>query len=345
MTVAVRVLTDGAQMAAVEPAWRMLWERTPGATPFSHPDWLIPWWRHLGRGALRLFVAERDDHLPGVLPLCAVTSEQRLMLQPLGFDVSDYAEPLIGPDRPRAAFAALLEALAAAPGWEACAFVLRDRTPLGDQLGASGLRARVAELEAAPVLDLAAGYSDCLPPGIRKSLAEASRRLRKLGEATFESATPETTGTMLDSLFALHQRRWGERGATGVLDHPAVQSFHREAATRLASAGMLRLYRMRIGGRDAAILYALAAKGTVHYYIGGFEPDYAAASPGSLVIAHAIERAVGEGARAFDFLKGREAYKYRWGATDRSRWSYEITRAEEPADDIAAEPDAGPVRA
>jgi CelD/BcsL family acetyltransferase involved in cellulose biosynthesis len=30
-----------------------------------------------------------------------------------------------------------------------------------------------------------------------------------------------------------------------------------------------------------------------------------------------IEEAVREGARAIDFLRGREDYKYRWGAKDR----------------------------
>jgi hypothetical protein len=33
--------------------------------------------------------------------------------------------------------------------------------------------------------------------------------------------------------------------------------------------------------------------------------------------AHAIEQAIAEGAREFHFLRGPEAYKYAWGATDR----------------------------
>jgi len=31
----------------------------------------------------------------------------------------------------------------------------------------------------------------------------------------------------------------------------------------------------------------------------------------------AIEAAIAEGAREFHFLRGREAYKYEWGAVDR----------------------------
>ena len=177
MTTAVRLVESGAQLAELEPAWRLLWERTPDATPFQHPAWLAPWWRHLGKGALRTFVAERDGELLGVLPLCAVAEHGQVVLRPLGFDISDYAEPLIGPDERHATFAALAGALAEAQSWDVCAFVLRAPVPFGDLPSGYGLRARRTPLEAAPVLDLRSGYPDCLPGGIRKSLAEAQRRI------------------------------------------------------------------------------------------------------------------------------------------------------------------------
>jgi hypothetical protein len=34
------------------------------------------------------------------------------------------------------------------------------------------------------------------------------------------------------------------------------------------------------------------------------------------VIDYAVRAAIDEGAAEFDFLRGREAYKYRWGARD-----------------------------
>jgi CelD/BcsL family acetyltransferase involved in cellulose biosynthesis len=36
-----------------------------------------------------------------------------------------------------------------------------------------------------------------------------------------------------------------------------------------------------------------------------------------VIVAHAIEQAVREGATTFDFLRGAEDYKYAWGAKDR----------------------------
>ena len=40
-------------------------------------------------------------------------------------------------------------------------------------------------------------------------------------------------------------------------------------------------------------------------------------SPGTLLIAYALEDAVSRGDSEFDFLRGNEPYKYRWGARDR----------------------------
>ncbi|HPU25822.1 MAG TPA: GNAT family N-acetyltransferase [Phycisphaerae bacterium] len=51
----------------------------------------------------------------------------------------------------------------------------------------------------------------------------------------------------------------------------------------------------------------------LYYYLGGFDPEYGRLSPGKLLVAHALEQAIGEGMRGFDVLRGREDYKYEWG--------------------------------
>lgn len=51
-------------------------------------------------------------------------------------------------------------------------------------------------------------------------------------------------------------------------------------------------------------------------YLTGFDPAFARRSPGAILYADAIERAHARGDRVFDFMRGAEAYKYRWGARD-----------------------------
>ena len=100
-----------------------------------------------------------------------------------------------------------------------------------------------------------------------------------------------------------------------------MQAAHRVSLPGLLRSGVLRLHALRLDGAIIAALYALADRPgggdrRVYYYLGGFDPDRAALSPGALILGHAIEMAVREGAVAFDFLRGQEAYKLRWGARD-----------------------------
>jgi CelD/BcsL family acetyltransferase involved in cellulose biosynthesis len=66
-----------------------------------------------------------------------------------------------------------------------------------------------------------------------------------------------------------------------------------------------------------AIFYGFAHNDSVYFYLSGYDPSLEKLSPGTVIVAYAIEQAVREGAKAFDFLRGAEDYKYAWGAQDR----------------------------
>jgi CelD/BcsL family acetyltransferase involved in cellulose biosynthesis len=112
-----------------------------------------------------------------------------------------------------------------------------------------------------------------------------------------------------------------------VLAHPAVERFHRAAARGLLRLGALRLYVLRVAGRAIAAHYGFSHRRRAYYYLGGFDPEFKAASPGTLLIGHAVERALLDGAQEFDFLRGRESYKYLWGAAERATYNRTFRRA------------------
>ncbi len=56
----VEEATTTADLDRLRPEWEALWAADPSATPFQHPAWLIPWWRHVAEGDLwTLAVARR----------------------------------------------------------------------------------------------------------------------------------------------------------------------------------------------------------------------------------------------------------------------------------------------
>ncbi|MGD9616377.1 MAG: GNAT family N-acetyltransferase [Alphaproteobacteria bacterium] len=311
-------------MRDLTPEWTALWRRTPGATPFQSPSWLLAWWKHFASAAPRVLTARIGERLIGVLPLYELREPGICKLLPIGIGVSDYIDALVDPAWPEAG-EALLAAIADIPDWDECH--LPD-LPAGGVLhgarGPAGLEEERRDGAPCPVLALPAGAAaleTIVPRKTLRDVRQGTSRAEAAGGVRIEAADDDDdmVMSMLDDLFRLHRARWRSRGETGVLADPAVQEFHRDAARALGTEGMLRLYRMRIGERVTAVYYGFAWRGRSYAYIGGFDPEMPRLSPGAQILRHAIGATIAEGCAEFDFLRGGEAYKYAWGAVD--RWS------------------------
>jgi CelD/BcsL family acetyltransferase involved in cellulose biosynthesis len=314
----VEVLTTSAQLEALRPEWEALWREDPRATPFHAPQWLLSWWRHIGQGDLcSLALRDDDGVLVGLAPLYVYTDAGRVRhLFPLGIATTDYLGPVARRGWERRVAAGIVDGiLALRERWDVfeCPQLRRDAPLL------AAANAHASPGEPNPVLPLRP--SPAIPRSTLANLRTCRNRAARAGALRFERAQPAQVEAYLQALARLHERRWSARGLPGVLADDAVRAAHAEAAPLLDAAGLLRLHGLRLDGELVAVLYALfdpvpGHERRCYYYIAGFEPRHAFFSPGSLLLAHAIEEAAAEGATAFDFLRGAEAYKYRWGAVD-----------------------------
>ncbi len=294
----------------LEPEWLDLWERCPEATPFQHPAWLLPWCAHLAHAQPVAISLRRGGRLVGLALVDVRRERTGEVLRLIGEGVSDHLDVLLDPSER----GGTVEALAAALRSRCDRADLDQLRPSSPLLRWAGAAPCVCEI--APALHISPAL-DAVPSGRLRELRYLQRRAARDAAARVETAAAPDLDGRLDSLFALHAARWRARGQDGVLAMPEVQRFHRDAAHRLLAAGLLRLYALELEGRTAAVFHGFAAHGRTHYYLSGFDPVFERFSPGTLVVGHAIEEAAREGAREFDFLRGREAYKYRWGARDR----------------------------
>jgi CelD/BcsL family acetyltransferase involved in cellulose biosynthesis len=314
-------VTTAEGLAALAPAWSRLWQQAPSATPFQAPAWLIPWWHHFGQRELVALGAFEGDRLAGLLPLYIYEEPPLRKLLPVGIGTSDWLDALCLPGREHEVAAALLAAIARrAERFDVCDLQpLPPESPLLEA-AADGLADERLALEPCPVLRLAAAgepLEASLPPRRRRKLRYYQRRAETAGELRFETAAAGGLRELLAAFGELHAARWARQGLPGMLADEAVRAFHAEAAPALLAEGILRLHALRLDGRIVAILYGLLAKRRLHLYLSGFDPDLGGLGVGTLVIRHAMEQAAREGVREFDFLRGREAHKYRWGARDR----------------------------
>ncbi|WP_230530903.1 GNAT family N-acetyltransferase [Microvirga roseola] len=293
----VDILSDPA---GLEEEWWDLWHRDPAASAFQSPAWLVPWRGQFSEGESRILALRDQGRLMGLLPL--FRREGRLL--PWGAGTSDRLDGIFDPE---------LE----------LAQVSRGLAELGEPLDLFQLRSGSLLLEA----KLPDGWTETrghsepcvemtlpaeLPRNMAQNLRYYRRRADRTGIAEAERAGPD----ILDELVELHTRRWLSREEPGVLADPRVLAWHREALPALQAAGLLRLYALRLHGRIVAALYVLLSKQRACYYIGGFDPDFERLGLGTVLVGHAIAEAEREEGRVFDFLRGQEPYKYRWGAAD-----------------------------
>ena len=328
------IIRDAEELSALEPEWWALWRVCPSATPFQSPAWLLPWWQSFAPGALHAVAVRRAGRLVGLAPLYLEAGPYGRRLLPIGISLSDYHDVLLAPEEGEAAGAALIRALERAPEWESWELPeLSERAQATGLPCPAGWEKETAACETCPFLALPddpAELRNAFPARKRRSLSMNRNRAERRGALAFLSVEDAAPAVFLDELIRLHGLRWQSRGEPGVLDKTEAQHFQRLAVPRLAAAGLVRFHALRIGEAIAAVYYGLLHDGHAYGYLTGLDPAFAHESPGTLVIAHAMEQAIREGAREFHFLRGGEAYKYGWGAVD--RWNRRRVFRRRPAD-------------
>ena len=238
-------------------------------------------------------------------------------LQLLGTGVSDRLGFVLDREHAAEGADALLAYLAErADGWDLLDLQqLPEGSPAAVCAAPSGLHELGYEQEVCPYVPLPASWEELtarLGTRFRQNLRYYPRRMERDHAVELRRADAASLTADVEAMVRLHQARWRSRGLPGALAGGRVRAFHQAAAPRLLERDWLRLYSLRLDGRQVASLHCLHFRDAVGYYLGGMDPAWARLSPGTVLTAHALREAIAAGAREFDFLRGNEAYKQTW---------------------------------
>ncbi len=305
----VEEISSYDDLSSIAAEWWELWNRIHG-TVFQSPGWLLPWWRHMfGGGAMWTVAVREHDRLVGLAPLFIYGDG---CVAFIGTGVSDYLGFLAEDEHAARKIWAAIEA--SQDRWRVCD--LQEIQAGSPTLVWSNLPTQRCRSSVCPILSLPSSIAEWeskLSPRFRHHLRNSRNRLGDLG-ACFESGCGPD---FVEALISCHTARWRSKGESGVLADPRVQAFFRDACAALESKDLVRFHALRRQGQLVATMCIFCAHGRHAYYLGGFEESLSRYSPGSALIHFAIERAIGERATEFDFLRQGESYKYEWGAIDR----------------------------
>jgi dTDP-4-amino-4,6-dideoxygalactose transaminase/CelD/BcsL family acetyltransferase involved in cellulose biosynthesis len=285
---------------------------------FATREWVGAWWRHFGRGRPLLARACRraDGSTVGILPLYVSAARPLRVARFAGHGLADQLGPLCEP-RDRTAVARALRR-AMEDGSLGVDLLVAEALG-GDEGWGARLRAAAVRRESSPTLLLeGAGWEAFLAGRSRNFREQVRRRERALARGRrieFRLADdPGRLGDDLDTLFRLHGERWGEDATAGLTAER--RAFHREFAAAALARGWLRLWLLEVDGRAVAAWYGFRFGGDEWYYQAGRDPAWDRWSVGSVLFAHTVRAAAGDGVRAYRLLRGSEAYKRRWATGD-----------------------------
>jgi CelD/BcsL family acetyltransferase involved in cellulose biosynthesis len=319
---------ESGGFSALKPEWNNLVHRSYYNNLVLTWEWQSTWWKHLGEGSLLLLGmrAEDDGRLVGIAPLFrSSTAGGESVLYLLGCrDVSDYLDLIIEVGQEETVYQALLEYLEGdALTWDLmdfCNIPEQSQTlvKLREMAERQGYQTLVEIEDVCPIITLPETWDDYLMTLDKKQRHEVRRKLRKAdGEADtrFIIVGPEDDlQAEMQTFVELHQLSAPEKDE--FMD-PTMQRFFFEVAEVLQAQGWLQLAFVQIDGQKAATLLNFDYGDSILVYNSGYDPtQFRHLSPGIVVTARSIEHAIALGRSKFDFLRGDEVYKYRFGAQD-----------------------------
>jgi len=318
----ITLYTHSSAFDELAQEWRDLMGRSATAPIFMTVDYQKIWWQHFGEGQLRIVAVRepQNDTLVGLAPLFLINRE----LHFVGcVDVSDYLDILVDRDVAAQAYQALFDYLAeTADVWDEgffCSLSEKSDTPrvLMELARAKGWQAQRKLDDVCPIITLPAGWEDYLAGLNKKQRHEIRRKLRKAeAEADvrwYVISSPETlTAEAIETFITLHQKSNAEKDEFWT---DAMRSFFRVLVNRFAELGWLKLYFVDVNGVPASALLCFDYCNEILVYNSGFDmARYGHLSVGNIIVSYSIRHAIELGRTRYDFLRGDEVYKFRFGA-------------------------------
>jgi CelD/BcsL family acetyltransferase involved in cellulose biosynthesis len=324
----VEIVRTCDALRALEPEWTALAERSGVDHPFLTHEWISTWWECFGAGRELYVLVVRDDHdgaLAAIVPLMRSASRVGGMrirrLEAMTNAHSPRFDFLIGTATERL-FRTIWQHLARDASWD----VLRlSELPAGshpmlelpEYARASGCLTGCWASADSPYLPIEGPWSvyvASLTARHRANLRNRTKRLGAIGPIAFENLRVSES---LDAGLALEAAAWKGAAGTAIASSPEVRRFYRMLAERAAARGWLRLQFLTVGGRRVAFQYVMQYRTKQYLLKPGYDPEFAAYAPSSLLCARSLEQAFADGLEEHDFLGEAEDWKLRW--TPRTR--------------------------
>jgi CelD/BcsL family acetyltransferase involved in cellulose biosynthesis len=314
---------DPEGFPGIQEVWNAVLHSSDQDHPFLSYEWIFSWWKCFSEdnSLEMLLMKEESGHPVGIAPLMMQKNTLRFIASE---EVSDYCDFVVEKGRHEEFFNNVLNHIQTthADIEKIDLMNIKSTSPTLDILprvaSEWGYSSSCAEIEVAPLLELPSSYGDYLGSLSKKKRHELRRKLRRMesleGIRVEKITDTKNLPDSIDKFIDLHKRRspskanfWKKKNMTDFFHGMA----HQFSLKRWVEMNVLFLE-----DRMLAALLNFAFLDRIYFYNVAFDKDFARYSPGIYLFNHSIQDAISTGIKSVDFLRGREDYKYYFGAED-----------------------------
>jgi len=326
--------------------WNYLLRRNLlGNNVFLTWEWLFTWWKHFGKGRKLLILTVEDK--AGIIAIAPLMlSKYKLpvlgtitKVEFLGARHSDYNNFIILKKEAKCLNLMINHLMGKVTGWD---WIELKEIPQTTENAAHlerlfleiptriKLSKRVCNL--CPYMPLPRSFDALLAElrkNMRQNLNKYLRRIKAKHRVEFKKYDEAgfSVEEAMRTFIKLHEARWTAKGKHGAFgSNPIFRDFHMEIAKIFESKGWLGLYFLMADGEPITTQYTFEYDGKVYYYLSGFNPEYSPYSVGNLTIMFLLERAIKNGYREYDMMRGFEPYKRLWASQYRKNFEVRLIR-------------------
>jgi CelD/BcsL family acetyltransferase involved in cellulose biosynthesis len=348
----IELYRDPAVFTRLAVEWNALLEQSLTRVPFLRAEYLQAWWAHKGggewaQGELIIAIAtDADGGLVGIAPLFATPNRQgRPALLLLGsVEISDYLDLIVRRADVDAFCAVLVERLLGddMPAWEVLDLynlpaASPTRAALGRLAQSKDWVATETRLEPVPAIPLPDDWEQYLNTRVEKKERQEIRRKLRRAEGGEDTVAWYVVDREAEAeLEAFLQMMTHDPDKARFLT-PIMRDQFRAAMRAAAQHGWLHLAFLTVNGEKAAAYLSFDYGNRLWVYNSAIEPRFNPFSPGWVLLAYLLQWCIRHKRAAFDFMRGGEDYKFRFGAVADYVYRLQLSRAL-PAEALGGEP-------
>ena len=322
--------------------WNDLLSGSITDTPFLRYEYQHAWWEHLGGGEwprqhteLVLVTAREDEKLIGIAPLFISEYDGQSALLLIGsIEISDYLDLIVRMDDHARFITGLLDFLASflPDSWSGVDWYnLPDLSPTLAALKAESMQRGWTHLEEmyrpTPRIALNGDFDEYLERVEKKQRHEIRRKMRRAAESgrVRFHVVDKTADFDAEMNSFFHLMVQDPNKALFLRDNmreQMVSTIHAAFAE-----GYLWLAFLEVDGEKAAASLNFDYNNKLWGYNSGVGRAYMELSPGWVLLGHVIQWCCENKRHEFDFMRGDEDYKYRFGAVNKYVMRVKMTRS------------------